>query len=441
MSSASHEVLYRSSIFKALLVVCTLIAAMYGLIVRLVYLGSDAFYRTQLERELVTETELFSRQAELRGSDAVYPLIQNRQQQGSPFSYTIEAKQYLKPVAGSYPAVLAGLTDKQGMIVENRKASVALGENQQLLIGISSQLQDKYRAEMMPVMISGVLLPAALMLAIVAVIALTIIRRLQDVNQAMNRVLCGEKQVKLPVSHQNDEFDLIAIHLNFLIEQVEKQEASLRSLTVGLAHDLRTPIARIRLRLDDLLSQHPDSRLSERQQTSIEACHDDVELLLGLFNGMLEIASLNSGKELLNKQEVNLSLICADVVDFIQPIAQQKSLSVVIREDGHCTVQGEPSLLFRAIYNLVENAVKYSPVGGQIDVVIDPFGLVVCDQGCGIPSEEKKRVCEPLYRCDNSRSTQGEGLGLALVNAVVKRHSGTLVLGDNHPGLRARMMF
>ncbi|KLV07233.1 hypothetical protein ABT56_06785 [Photobacterium aquae] len=440
MSFVSHDVLYRSSIFKTLLLVCTLIAVMYGLIVQLVYLGSNAFYRTQLERELVTERELFSRQFTLGGKDAVHQLIRSRQQQGSPFSYSIEANRYLQPVAGNYPAVLAGLTDKQGLVVENPRTGIAIDDQHKLIIGISRQLQDKYREEMEPVMISGVLLPAVLMLGIVAFIALRIIKRLQEVNQAMNRVLCGEKQVKLPVSSHNDEFDLMAIHLNFLIEQVEKQEASLRSLTVGLAHDLRTPIARIRLRLDALLSQD-GAKLSTSQQRAIEACHDDVELLLGLFNGMLEIASLNSGKAQIEKQAVDLAMVCADVVDFIKPIAEQKSLVVMMREDGRCVIQGEPSLLFRAIYNLVENAVKYSPEGGQVEVVIDPFGLVVCDQGNGIAAEEKMRVCEPLYRCDSSRSTQGEGLGLALVNAVVKRHSGSLVLGDNHPGLRARMLF
>lgn len=439
MFFVSRDVLYRSFVYKVLMYTCLCIAMIYGLIVHMVYFSSESFHASQLERELIAEYDVFSQLA-THDSDAVYDLIKNRQQQGTPFSYSLIPSKSLvtthQPV-NTYPALLSGIRE-----VVPIQPHIVVDGSQQLVIGIDPALLKTYRETLMPMLLTGVLLPAIVMLFVATLFALNIIDRIQRVNSAMNRVLCGEKQVKLPISRDNDEFDILAIHLNFLIEQVEKNENALKALTTGLAHDLRTPLARMRLRIDSLMLQDDEQgNTSDKYHQELAACNDDLERMLSLFNGMLEIANLNCGKSSMNKKAVSLYSIGTDVVEFLQPLAEQKSQQITLREDASYTMQGEPSLLFRAAFNLLENAIKFSPEGSEIEVVVDHFGLVVCDSGIGIEESEKQQVCEPMYRCDCSRTTEGDGLGLALVAAVLKRHNGTLVLGDNKPGLRARMMF
>nr|WP_330217344.1 HAMP domain-containing sensor histidine kinase [Photobacterium kishitanii] len=201
-----------------------------------------------------------------------------------------------------------------------------------------------------------------------------------------------------------------------------------------MAHDLRTPIARMKLRLERLLTQETSPHTQE-----LEACHDDLEVLLGMFNGMLEIANLNSGKQQIDKEWVDLSQVCRDVVEFLLPISEEKQQQLTFREDQPYRLQGEPSLLFRAVYNLVENAIKYTPEQGVIKVIVDHFGIVVTDNGMGVSDEDKELIREPMFRADRSRTHQGFGLGLSLVEAVVIRHNGELVFSDNNPGLRSRL--
>lgn len=438
MSSVSRDLLYRSSVFKVLLYFLVCIGVIYTLLAHQVFLSSESFHRNQLERQLAAETEIF-KQLVLRNDETlVRDFIGKRRNQDSPFSYQIIQAPARDSGSHSYPAALTG-GQRYTSLMKIRDGQIFFGRDQRLNIGISPELQQSYRDSVMPMMMSGVLIPIVLMLVSAAFFAVNIISKLQRVNQAMNRVLLGEKHVKLPVSCSDDEFDMLAIHLNFLIEQMEKKEASLKALTVGMAHDMRTPIARMKLRLDSMLAE--SSKFHREERGKLEACHDDLEVLLGLFNGMLEIANLNSGKVPFTKQPVCLTQISMDVCDFLRPLADEKKQTLTLREDAKYTLGGEPSLIFRALYNLVENAIKYTPQGGGVEIVVDHYGVVVSDNGSGISNVDKHRVCEPMYRCDSSRTAQGSGLGLSLVQAVVKRHGGDLVLGDNNPGLRARLMF
>jgi len=433
----SRDLLYRSSVFKVLLYFFICVGVIYSLLVHQVFLSSESFHRGQLERELAAEAEMIKQLAH-NDEALVRNLIVQRRNQDSPFSYQLIPTQISEHSSNSYPLVLTG--GRTDTVFDSlHDGQILIGNNQQLIIGISPELLASYRESVMPMMVSGVLIPVILMLISAAFFSVSIISKLQRVNQAMNRVLCGEKHVKLPVSCNDDEFDILAIHLNFMIEQMEKKEASLKALTVGMAHDMRTPIARMKLRLDSMLVESEE--LHKNKLAELEACHDDLEVLLSLFNGMLEIANLNSGNVSIAKQPVNLTQICMDTCDFLQPLADEKEQIITLREDANYILCGEPSLLFRALFNLVENAIKYTPREGEIEITVDHYGVVVSDNGYGIPNVEKERVCEPMYRCDSSRSEQGAGLGLSLVQAVVQRHGGDLVLGDNSPGLRVRLMF
>ncbi|MDO6496693.1 sensor histidine kinase [Photobacterium sanguinicancri] len=436
MFSDNRELLSRSSTFKLLLYFLACIGVIYTVFVHQVYLSSDAFHRKQLDRELSQETEVFAALATQGKIDAIHTLIAEKQSISSPFTYHIQPVS-TKTASLSYPAALTGNQPYFELSELKSGSSLLLDDHAVLRIEINRDLLQQYRDDLAPMMISGVALPVIVMIAGAVWFAVNIIQKLQRVNFAMNRVLCGEKSVKLAVSRNDDEFDLLSIHLNFMIEQIEKKENSLKALTVGIAHDLRTPMSRMKLRIESLLDDAHNPQIKEE----LEACHDDLELLLGMFNGMLEIANLNSGKQLVSKQPVDLVAVAQDAVDFLRPLAEEKLQQLTIRQDTPYQLDGEPNLLFRATINLIENAIKYTPEKGIITVVIDPFGVVVIDNGEGISDLDKSRVCEPMYRGDKSRTQSGYGLGLSLVDAVMKRHGGEVIFRDNSPGLRARLYF
>lgn len=428
MSFVDDYTLSRSSVFKTLIGLFIAVAFINIIVVRQVYIDSENFHRKQLTQHLNKEVMEFSYLIK-QDPDQVDKLLRAKQASNTPFYYRL-----LERTEPSYQTQYYPIST----LPRDGTANIAIGANVELEIGIHPHTVDAYRKSLIPIVFSGIVLPIAVMLVAALFFTLLILRRLETVNKAMNRVLCGERDVKLSVSTQDDEFDILSIHLNYMIEQITKNEQTLKSLTVGMAHDMRTPMARLKLRLEELLSQHD---LSPTQVTQFSACHDELELILSLFNSMLEIAKLNSGQMSVQTEQVNLTRVSQDAIEFIAPIAEQKQLNVSFRSDNDLVVKGDPSLLFRAIFNLIENAVKYTPERGSVDVVVDQLGVVIADSGVGISDQDKPHVCRPMYRADKSRSEHGNGLGLSLVDAVVNKHNARLILKDNHPGLRARIYF
>ncbi|CAV27653.1 sensor histidine kinase [Vibrio atlanticus] len=426
MSFVDDYSLTRSSVFKTLVGLFVLVTVINVIVIRQVYKDSDAFHRAQLIRQLQDESSEFSYAANQSKED-VERLLAVKQTSDTNFYYRL-SEQISPSITTSYPVIS----------LMSETANISIGDTHRLVIGIDIKAVEEYRKTLIPIVFSGIVLPIAVMLIAALFFTVLILKRLERVNQAMNRVLCGEKSVKIPVSKQDDEFDILAIHLNFMIEQMAKNEESLKSLTVGMAHDMRTPMARLKLRLEEVLS---DSTLTDEHQEQFSACHDELELILSLFNSMLEITKLNSGQTLIATERVDLGKIAQDAIEFISPIAEMKQQSLVCRLDQECEVLGDKSLLFRAVFNLVENAVKYTPEKGEIEVVVDYFGVTVADNGIGISDKDKMNVCRPMFRADKSRTEFGNGLGLSLVDAVVKRHHAHLILRDNTPGLRARLYF
>jgi|GEM_PF-1375409 len=427
MSFVDNYILTRSSVFKTLISLFVLVAAANTIVIRQLYVDSDAFHRQQLTKQLNDEIQEFSFAAK-QGKLSVESLLHAKQASKTPFYYRLVEP--MEPILNTQYYPIATLPSE--------KTNILLGENFRLEIGVNRGVIEAHRESLAPIVFSGIILPVAIMLSTALFFSMLIIKRLEKVNHAMNRVLCGERDVKLSVSAKDDEFDILAIHLNYMIEQMAKNEATLKSLTVGLAHDMRTPMARLKLRLEEVLDS---KEITDSQQVQFSACHDELELILSLFNSMLEIAKINSGQISLDAKPVELGDIVNDAIEFLSPLSEQKQQQILFRKDQACSILGDRSLLFRAVFNVIENAVKYTPSGGNIEVVVDHFGVSVADSGIGISDHDKPFVCRPMYRADKSRTEQGNGLGLALVDAVLSKHQARLILRDNNPGLRARLYF
>jgi signal transduction histidine kinase len=285
-------------------------------------------------------------------------------------------------------------------------------------------------------------------LLIAGVVGGVMIRRelLSGVNrirQTTVAIVDGDFSRRLPAEGASHELDLLAQTVNRMLAQIEQLVHGVRNVSNAIAHDLRTPLTELRSRLEVLSLTRPEP---EETFAEIDAAVADVDRVIGIFNALLRLAELDTGARLAGFVPVDVGKVANDVAEFYQPVAELKGMALSIECSSEATVAGDPLLIAQALSNLVDNALKYGQKNGEISIAVvrradGVIEVAVADDGPGISDAEKPRVTERFYRGDTSRGTPGIGLGLSLVAAVARLHGGSLVLGDNHPGLRATLIF
>lgn len=269
------------------------------------------------------------------------------------------------------------------------------------------------------------------------------LRRLDRVNRAVERIMQGSMSERLPAIGMSPEFDGLSTNLNLMLDRIESLMAGLRQVSTDIAHDLRTPLTRLRQRLEDMKAGLSGAEPVTEEQ--VEAAIAQTDSILAIFRALLRISSLEAGAGKHRFAEVDLSEVLDRVFRAYLPVAEDThhTLSADIASD--VSVQGDAELLTQAITNLTENALVHTPPGSHICLSVSraKSGVVVAvaDNGPGIPAAESHKVLQRFYRLDDSRHTQGAGLGLALVSAIVTLHGAQLLLSDNSPGLRVEMTF
>ncbi len=300
-----------------------------------------------------------------------------------------------------------------------------------LLVGL---FDDYHKEEKQFLTVSGFALGGALLftVGIGVIFNRRVLSRVKQISELVAQVQSGQLQTRLPLSKRADEYDLISNQINQMLDDIDGLVNSISNITDNIAHDLRTPLSRIRIRIEEVLRKKGEELGEEPWLVDVQT---ELDQVLETFNAMLELSRLEKSTLALEKSPCDLVKICQDVVDLVQPLVQQKlQLEWIVEEPG--VVQGETHLLFRAIYNVVENAIRYTPEQGQVKIVLKGTCLVVEDNGPGIPEFERENVFQRLYQLDKSRQDQGFGLGLSIVKAILQLHGGRIQLEDNHPGLR-----
>ncbi|GLX78593.1 hypothetical protein tinsulaeT_19330 [Thalassotalea insulae] len=260
----------------------------------------------------------------------------------------------------------------------------------------------------------------------------TIQRRLQKLNQLTSQIInSGDVSLRLPQSSSSKDFDELENNLNGMLNKIETLMEDARHTGDAIAHDLRVPLTRLKNRLETISPRESDV------EQQLEQANSEIDHIIFIFNALLRLSILASGKQLINLAAIELSELVQEVVEFYQPLAEDKNISVKVVVNK-AAVNADKQLLFQALSNVLDNAIKFAPQAGKVIVAInisDSVYIAVSDNGVGVPPEEMQKLSQRFYRGDKSRTQSGTGLGLSLVKAIVNLHQGQLEFADNGPGL------
>jgi len=269
-----------------------------------------------------------------------------------------------------------------------------------------------------------------------------LLKRLDSINATSREIMAGDLSRRIPMTQAKDEFDTLAHNLNRMLDRIERLMKGMREVTDSVAHDLRSPLNRVRNRLEGTLK-----RLASGgdEAAEIEAAVADTDRLIATFDSLLLIAEAEAGVARSAMSHVDLSAVAKDIWELYAPAAEENGITLDLVPSEPMEINGNWNLLSQALANLVDNAIKYTPKGGQVTISVSdsPDGpkLCVSDTGPGIPVEDRSRVVERFVRLEASRNSPGTGLGLSLVAAVARLHEARLELADNAPGLKAGICF
>lgn len=267
-------------------------------------------------------------------------------------------------------------------------------------------------------------------------------RRLEKVNSMSRDIRQGDLSRRIPLDGSGDEFDKLSTNLNAMLDRIEQVIEGSRQVTNDIAHDLRTPLTRIQTHIETLRARLEGDRETADQ---LDRIADESRKLLDMFNALLRIAGIESGGITRSFQDVDLSEVCRDALELLEPLAGEKGISLAADMEGAVIVNGDRNLLFQSVTNVMENAIKYSPESSAIRITLKKRdgGCVfrVRDNGPGIPDDMQEKVFQRFYRLERHRGASGYGLGLSLVRAVVDIHQGTIDLESGRDGLSFAMRF
>lgn len=429
-----------------------LLAASFGLLLLLVSWLAGRYMLDHVEESVDAELSILQAEYRVDGLRGMSGLIRQRLNADSPNHdriYRLEAADGQKLIGNldTWPVAASG-TKSPVRLPSLRHAGdtdivarwVHLPDGSRLLVGF-----DEYEVEQVRQDIRSAALASFGLMLLVSVgggylITRAALRPVETMRRAAQQIMDGDLRHRIPVRGTADEFDRLSQTLNGMLDRIDRLIASVRGATDNIAHDLRSPLTRHRSRIEAALA-HPPS--AAELPMWLEHNLADIDQVLSTFQSLLRIASVESGLLRSEFRLLDLSALSRDAVDFMEPAAEERGVALLLDAPDAAPCTGHRDLLFQALINLLDNAIKYSPPGHPVRVAIAPgtdgWLVEVQDSGPGIPVEERERVLERLYRLESARNTPGLGLGLSLVHSVARLHHGSIELLDTGPGLLARL--
>ncbi len=450
--------LLRSATFRLALLYAVVFGGSVLIVLGFIYWSTASYMLRQADQTIEAEIESFAERYRASGRAGLTALIQKRlSRRPAGASIYLLAAPDLTPLAGNlggWPRVepdtggwlvfrLGDATSQGDPEIHGARArSFRLRDGYQLLVGRDMHELESMQRLIRQATISGLLIAALLALVGGAVTSRTSLRRIGAINATVAEIMAGDLSRRIPEDDTGDDFSQLVDNLNRMLERIETLLEGVKQVSDNIAHDLRTPLARLRNRLDDL---RKDDGPPESRRDAVEGAIREADGLLATFGALLRIARIESRARRSGFERVELATLAADIVEYYEPLAEERRQKLTVRTPSRPVVLGDPELLSQALANLTDNALKYTPEGGSIEVVVDAVGggarVSVADTGPGIPEGEREPVFRRFYRLDSSRSSPGSGLGLSLVEAVAKLHQLEIRLEDNRPGLRAALQW
>lgn len=268
-----------------------------------------------------------------------------------------------------------------------------------------------------------------------------VLNRVETINRTASAIVMGDFSRRVSTQGSSDEFDQLTRTINTMLDQIERLIEGVRNASNVVAHDLRTPLAELRGRLEALLRTRP---AMPETYDEIQHAIADIDRIVEIFNALLRLAEIDSGVRRAGFRQVDLAGITTELAELYEPAAEDKEIAFTVTAPEEVFVAGDPNLLAQAIGNLVDNAIKYTPRGGTVSLRVTPAAanrveIMVADNGPGIVDAEKMRVLDRFYRGSRGVDAEGIGLGLSVVEAVARLHDATFALTDNSPGLVATL--
>lgn len=273
-----------------------------------------------------------------------------------------------------------------------------------------------------------------------------VLRRVDAMTETSRSIMAGDLGERLPVDGTGDELDRLAENLNIMLERIEALMHGLKEVSDNIAHDLKTPLTRLRNRTEEALRT---AKSEGEYRAALEGTIEESDGLIRTFNALLMIARAESGQSRDDMEDFDAAEVARDIGELYEPLADEKGIALKVDADVPATLKGNRDLVSQALANLVDNAIKYCvsparpPDAPPLEITVraanagDRVLLTVADNGPGIPEADRARALERFVRLEQSRSLPGSGLGLSLAAAVARLHGGELTLADNEPGLKS----
>jgi signal transduction histidine kinase len=440
--------LFRTSSFRLTLLYSGLTGASFLLMFGVVYWSTAHFMGRQIDATVASELSEIQSDAQEGGEEKLRGIVSDVTGRAPGYFYLLQDASGAV-LAGNLPALqpLPGVREWPGSVKHRgnttdgiRGCGVVLAGGGYLFVGLSTHQMHEMKEMVVRSFLVGLGLAMLLALAGGAVMSLGVVRKIETVSQTSRDIVGGDLQRRIPVRGNGDEFDHLAMSLNAMLDRIQTLMEGLRQVSTDIAHDLRTPLTRLRQRLE--LAQRRGLDVSSSEDL-VEATLRDIDSILETFGALLRIAQIESGARKAGFAAVDLSELLHTVIEVYQPALEEKGQVLLQDVAPALRLRGDRELLTQMFANLLENAFRHCAAGARVEIAARRNGgrieVSVADNGPGIPAEARTKVLQRFFRLEGSRTTPGNGLGLSMAAAVAGLHETQLELSDNSPGLRVRV--
>lgn len=445
--------LAHTSSFRLTLLYAALFTLSALILLSVIYWAAPHYMTRELDSTVQSDVNELAEGFSIGGTAMLAQLVDDRTHEmpSGPIFYLVEDGAgrrkagnlpAMTPRTGIYDLTVPGALFPGDAADPLRAHGVRLGDGGFLLVAADAHQLVHMKRLVLRTFGWGFAITLLLALAGGAVMSGSVLSRVEAMGRASRDIMEGSLAKRIPVRGSDDEFDRLAESLNAMLDKTQSSLEGMRQVSNDIAHDLRTPLTRLRQRLE--LGRRR-SQSVEELRSAIDRSIADTDAILETFSAVLRISQLEgASKERFT--QVDLSELLASVADLYQPAAEEKQQRLCLAVAPALRVAGDRELLAQLFANLIENAVRHSPAGAAIQVEAARRGdggveAVIADTGPGIPAAEREKVFRRFYRLETSRTTPGNGLGLSLAAAIASLHGIAIELGDNHPGLRVALHF